>query len=700
MTDELLRILLVDDDEDEFVLTRELVREFERGRADLEWAGSFEAGLSTMLEARHEAILIDYRLGGRDGLELLREAKRLGCRAPIILLTGQGNQDTDIAAMHSGAADYLVKGQVAPVVLERTIRHAVERGRTLEALSASESLNRAIIAALEEGIVLQSNDGKLLSCNASAERILEGSFTELALRERLIFDGALLREDGAALQEDELPFNVARRTGEPRADIVGIEHSGGTQRWLSVNAQPLTHPDRRDSYAVVTSLFDFTDRKRAEERLLRQTMYDGLTELPNRQLFTDRLEQAISFAHRLEGAVAVAFLDLDRFKMVNDTFGHASGDALLREVAQRLVGTVRPDDTVARLGGDEFTLILADVQTAEDMAKVAQKMLEVFETPFEIDGQELKVNASLGLSLYPVDGKEADTLLRHADVAMRRAKQSGRGHYQFYRAEMTQIAREQVTLESELRKALEADSLELHYQPQYDLETNALVGVEALLRWNHPRLGPVSPARFIPIAEDSGLIVPIGNWVLNEACRQNAEWQRAGISRHRVAVNVSSMQFERSDLVETVGQALGASGLEPRWLELELTESLVMRDVTDTIRQLEGLRALGVAVAVDDFGTGYSSLAYLQRLPLDTLKIDRAFVTELGSERNTLALVRALVTLAHGLGMQVVAEGIETTNQLGMLRDLACNIGQGFLLARPMAASSILEWIGGFPVGA
>jgi diguanylate cyclase (GGDEF)-like protein/PAS domain S-box-containing protein len=697
--DESLRILLVDDDEDEFILTRELVLEFERGRADLEWVGSFEMGLSAMLEARHEAILVDYRLGGRDGLELLREAQRLGCRAPIILLTGQGNQDTDIAAMHAGAADYLVKGQVAPVVLERTIRHAVERGRTLEALRASENLNRAIISALEEGIVLQGNDGKLLSCNASAERILEGNFAELAARKGRILAGPLIREDGSAFPEGELPSNVARRTGEPRADVVGIERSDGTQRWLSINSQPLTHPDRRDSYGVVTSLFDFTDRKRAEERLLRQTMYDALTELPNRQLFTDRLEQVISFAHRVEGSVAVAFLDLDRFKTVNDMFGHASGDALLQEVARRLVGAVRPDDTVARLGSDEFTLILANVQTAEDMAKVAQKILEVFEIPFEIGGQELKVNASLGLSLHPSDGKEADTLLRHADVAMRRAKQSGRGHYQFYRAEMTQIAHEQVALEAELRKALETNSLELHYQPQYDLTSNALVGVEALLRWNHPTLGAISPARFIPIAEESGLIVPIGTWVLNEACRQNAEWQRAGIAPHHVAVNVSSMQFERSDLVETVGQALGASGLEPRWLELELTESLVMRDVTDTIRQLERVRELWIAVAVDDFGTGYSSLAYLQRLPLDTLKIDRAFVMELRSERNTLPLVRALVTLAHGLGMRVVAEGIETTNQLEMLRDLACNIGQGFLLARPMAASRLLEWIGRPAVG-
>lgn len=690
MTDELFRVLLIDDDEDEFVLTRDLVQEFERGTVELEWVMSFEAGLKAILEARHDVILVDYRLGVRDGLVLLREAKIAGCRIPIILLTGQGNHEIDVIAMRSGAADYLVKGQISPNLFERSIRHAVERSRTLEALRESETLNRAIVDALEEGIVLQDENGRLVACNASAEGILNGRFVELAARTGPFSSRSPIREDGSEFPEAELPSNIARRTGEPRAAVVGLMDPDGSPRWLSINSQPLKHPDRRDVYSVVTSLFDFTERKRAEDALRRQAMYDPLTDLPNRRLFMDRLEQAISFARRAGGSLSVAFLNLDRFKLVNDTLGHAAGDALLRQVAQRLVGVMRPDDTVARLGGDEFTLILPEVCTPEDMARAAQRVLGALETPFDLEGQELKISASMGLSLFSSDGDDADALLRHADSAARRAKHSGRGHYQFYCAQLTEATLEQVTLERELHRALESGGLELHYQPQFDLGSNALVEVEALLRWHHPRLGSIPPARFIPIAEESGLIVPIGTWVLNEACRQNATWQRAGFAPCRVAVNVSSMQFERLDLVETVRQVLDSSGLEPRWLELELTESLVMRDVTDTASQLERLRELGVKVAVDDFGTGYSSLAYLQRLPLDTLKIDRAFVMELGAERDTLPLVRALVTLAHGLGMDVVAEGIETRSQFETLHGLGCNFGQGFLMCRPVDAPSLL----------
>ncbi len=691
MTDELLRVLLIDDDEDEFVLTRDLVSEFERGAVELEWNDGFDAGLRTITEARHDAILVDYRLGERDGLELLREASAAGCRAPIILLTGQGNHDIDVIAMRTGGADYLVKGQFSPAVLERAIRHAVERSRTLEALRESETLNRAIVDALEEGVLFQDEDGNLLACNASAERILQGSFVELASRKGRHEEWKLIREDGSEFPEPELPSKIARSSGKPCSATVGFVDGSGEERWLSINAQPLPRVGRNGTYPVVTSMANFTERKRAEDALRRQAMYDPLTDLPNRRLFMDRLEQAIAFARRGGGSLAVAFLDLDRFKLVNDTLGHNAGDALLQQVATRLLDVMRPDDTVARLGGDEFTLILPEVYTTDDMARVAQRILDALEAPFELFGQELKVSASLGMSLFQSDGDEADSLLRHADSAVRRAKLAGRGHYQFYRAQMTEAALEQVTLERELRKALEIGSLELHYQPQYDLDNDRLVGVEALLRWRHPTLGSISPAKFIPIAEESGLIVPIGTWVLHEACRQNVAWQRAGFAPCRVAVNVSSMQFERVDLVETVRQVLDLSGLEPRWLELELTESLVMRDVTDTANQLERLRELGVKVAVDDFGTGYSSLAYLQRLPLDTLKIDRAFVMELGAERDTLPLVRALVTLAHGLGMEVVAEGIETRSQFNTLHNLGCNFGQGFLMCRPVEASSLLD---------
>jgi EAL domain-containing protein (putative c-di-GMP-specific phosphodiesterase class I) len=336
-------------------------------------------------------------------------------------------------------------------------------------------------------------------------------------------------------------------------------------------------------------------------------------------------------------------------------------------------------------------MILPAVRSVENGVMVAEKILAAFQEPFVLDGQEVMVGASLGISLFPSDGEDSETLLRHADDAKRRAKKSGRGQYQFYRREMTEAAQIQLDLERDLRRALEQDQFELHYQPQFDLSDGELVGVEALLRWRHPLKGYIPPNAFIGIAEECGVIVQIGDWVLNEACRQLAAWRLEATPRFRMAINVSALQFERNDLVESVQKALYKHRLEARWLEIELTESLVMHDVAGSTRQLQKLRDIGVQVAIDDFGTGYSSLAYLQRLPIDRLKIDRAFIKDLGGEPDTAPLAQAIVALAHTLGMEVVAEGIETNGQLETLRLLRCEIGQGYLMGRPVPASELLE---------
>jgi diguanylate cyclase (GGDEF)-like protein/PAS domain S-box-containing protein len=468
--------------------------------------------------------------------------------------------------------------------------------------------------------------------------------------------------------------------------------SSGEERWISSRSKVIRGAGGNVERIIGVDV-DITVRKRAEADLVRRATHDPLTDLPNRRTFTERLDHAIQMARRSNTQLAVVFLDLDRFKVINDTLGHGAGDALLRVVARRLTLALRSDDTIARLGGDEFTMILPAVRNVDNGTVVAQKLLSAFEDPFMLEGQEVQIGASLGISLFPGDGEDSATLLRHADDAKRRAKRGGRNQYQFYRSEMTQVAHGQLQLERDLRRALEGEQFELHYQPQFALGSGMLVGVEALLRWRHPERGFVPPSQFIPIAEESGLIVPIGNWVLHEACAQLARWRRDAGLRVRMAVNVSTLQFERQDLLETVRGALEHHPeLEARFLELELTESLVMRDVTGSATQLRALRELGVQVAVDDFGTGYSSLAYLQRLPIDRLKIDRAFINDLGgSPFDAAPLVQAIIALAHTLGMEVVAEGIETEAQVDTLQRLRCEIGQGYLLGRPVPADQLLE---------
>ena len=466
--------------------------------------------------------------------------------------------------------------------------------------------------------------------------------------------------------------------------------ANGTERWISSRSKAFWAADGVLERIIGVDV-DITVRKHAEADLLRRATHDPLTNLPNRRTFTERLEHSLQMARRSGVPLAVIFLDLDRFKIVNDTLGHSSGDALLVAVAERLTSHLWADDTVARLGGDEFTMILPVVRGMENGLIVAEKLLKVFEQPFMLEGQEFIVGASIGISFYPSDGEDSATLLRHADDAMRRAKKSGRNQYQFYRAEMTEAAQVQLELERDLRRAIADGQLELHYQPQFDLQFNKLIGVEALLRWKHPTRGYVPPSQFIPIAEDSGLIVGIGDWVLRQACEQLACWQREYGQSFRVAVNVSALQFERHDLVESVSSALQEFGVDAHCLELELTESLVMRDVAGSSTQLQKLRDLGVQVAIDDFGTGYSSLAYLQRLPIDRLKIDRAFIKDLGGDPDTKPLAQAIIGLAHALDMEVVAEGIETTAQLEILRGMGCEIGQGYLLGRPAPSAELIE---------
>jgi diguanylate cyclase (GGDEF)-like protein len=443
------------------------------------------------------------------------------------------------------------------------------------------------------------------------------------------------------------------------------------------------------NYVAIFS--DITERKASEEHVHHLAHHDALTNLPNRMLLMERLSHALAHAHRHGQMVAVMFLDLDRFKNINDTLGHTVGDQLLKSVAERLSECVREDDTVARLGGDEFVIILEKVSGIRDVAGIAQKLINALEQPVMLERQELFVTTSIGISVYPDDGDSADILIKHADTAMYRAKAQGRNNSQFYIADMNERALERLTMENSLRHALERSEFLLYYQPQVDIRTRSITGMEALLRWQHPDFGLVLPSRFISIAEETGLIVPIGEWVLRTACFQNKAWQDAGLPRLHVAVNLSARQFKQPNLVDVVSQTLADSGLESRYLELEITESIAMEHAEETLARLNELKAMGVSISMDDFGTGHSSLSYLKRFPIDTLKIDQSFVQDVLLDSQDAAIAAAITAMARSLKMKVVTEGVETKEQIGFLREHDRDEVQGYYFSHPLPAEAFAD---------
>ena len=461
----------------------------------------------------------------------------------------------------------------------------------------------------------------------------------------------------------------------------------GTRRLVESHAVPLICPNNNETCALSLTI-DITERKEAEDQLRFLAHHDTLTDLPNRLLFTDRLQQAMLDGKRHQRLIGVVMLGLDRFKTVNDSLGHDVGDALLQATAARLHEAVRPSDTIARFGSDEFAILLSDMDKSEDAPLVVQRILNAFRLPFNIHGYELYASACLGATLHPTDNPNADAeaLLRYAETALYRAKEEGQGTCQFYNAAMTQRANDDMALERALRHAIERNELQVHYQPIVNLQTGHVQGMEALLRWNHPELGAISPARFIPIAEESGLIIPIGEWVLHQACTQMRAWRDAGHSVMHVAVNISPRQFRKPNLTDRIFEILKETGLDGFHLELEITESMLLTNIESTIAMMQRLDEHGVRFAIDDFGTGYSSLSYLKRFPIDVLKIDQSFVRDITTDTDDAAIVRAIVTLAHSLGMTVVAEGVETAEQVEFLCNNDCDTIQGYYVARPSSA--------------
>ena len=556
---------------------------------------------------------------------------------------------------------------------ESTHKQQEERLRLLE---------RAIDSTFNAILITDATQphNPLIYVNAAFERITGYN------RDEVLGRNCSFLQNGDRDQPDVLELrNAIREQREGRA-VLRNYRKDGSMFWNELLIAPV-----RDEQGQVTHFIgvqnDVSERVNYEAQLEYQSTHDALTGLANRTLLGDRLEQAIVFAHRAGRLVAVMMIDVDRFKLVNDTLGHTCGDALIREVGERLSRCVRPGDTVARLGGDEFMVVMSDMASEDDAATLARHLLETVATPMKLECHDMIVTASLGVALYPKDGEQASILLKNADVAMYRAKELGRNSFQFYSPEFNARTLERLELETRLRGALKQGELVLYYQPQVDLQSGRMIGAEALIRWNHPVLGMVSPADFIPLAEETGLIVPIGEWVIETACRQLKAWQDEGLPDMVLSVNVSARQFQQENLSRVVAQALHQSDVQARCLDLEVTESAAMRNPDQTIAILRQLKEIGVKVSLDDFGTGYSSLNYLKRFPIDTLKIDRSFVNDITTDPDVAAIALSVISLAHSLKLGVIAEGVETEAQLSLLRRHRCDKMQGFFFSRPVPAA-------------
>lgn len=549
-----------------------------------------------------------------------------------------------------------------------------------------EQLAQKVFAHTPAGILFTDGDHRILSINPATTQMTGYAPNELL--GLTVFD---LINPGSGETPESLQENVNQR-GTWKGEL-GIKQKNGNALPAGVRINRVDDPKSGVAAHYIWILADITERLEAEERMRHIAQHDALTGLPNRLALLMRLAQLLPEARRHQWLVAILFIDLDRFKIINDTLGHKVGDELLCEVACRLSSVIRETDFVARLGGDEFVVILPSIASPADAAVVAGKIVAKLATPIEAEGHELNTSPSIGISIFPEDGPDGDSILKNADTAMYHAKAAGRNNYQFFAAEMNRATAERLDIERKLRHAIARNELALCYQPQFSANNPQPTGVEALLRWHHPTDGIISPNRFIPVAEETGIIVEIGEWVLLNACREMKRWIDAGLKPIRVAVNVSARQLRRRDFCETVAGALADSGLPPDLLELEITESSVMENPEEAIKILQALGRMGVSLAIDDFGTGYSSLAYLKLFPIDHLKIDRSFVADIEHDLNDRAIALGTIALAHSLGLNVIAEGVETEDQLELLRGNGCDEVQGFLFSQPLSSAAAFTFI-------
>ena len=681
-------LLLIEDNPGDARLLREMFIEHGSHETTMTHVESMTDGERHLAEHAVDLILLDLGLVDAEGLDAVRRAHAAAPRIPLVVLTGRDDETLAAQALQAGAQDYLIKGQIDPRGLIRSLRYAIERNFLEEALFAEKERAQVTLDCIGDAVVCTDLSGRITFLNIAAQTIAGWSMAEA--RGHPMGDVFQILDASSRAPVLSSSSGVGRTRNVRLPSNCVLIQRDGFEIAIEDTIAPIHDSNGRPIGEVVV-FHDVTAAREMTQEITHSAHHDFLTGLPNRLLLNDRISQAIALAPRHHNQVAVMFLDLDGFKHINDSLGHPVGDRLLQSVAERLVGCVRASDTVSRQGGDEFVILLSEVERSQDAAISARRMLEAVAESHTVDKQELHITTSIGVSIFPDDGLDAETLIKNADTAMYQAKENGRQGYRFFKPAMNVRAVERQSIEESLRRALKRDEFALHYQPKIDLRTGKITGAEALIRWHHPERGLVPPTDFIPVAEDCGLIIPIGNWVLAEACRQARAWLDAGLPVTTMAVNVSALEFNDDDFLDGVLTILEGTGLDPSLLELELTESVLMKRVDSTATTLHSLRERGVKVAVDDFGTGYSSLSYLRKFPIDSLKIDQSFIRQISAKGDDTTIVTAVIDMARSLKLRVIAEGVETVEELTFLQAHQCDEAQGFYFSRPVPPEQFAE---------
>jgi diguanylate cyclase (GGDEF)-like protein/PAS domain S-box-containing protein len=677
-------ILLVEDNAGDAHLLREMFCEAGPHDFRLVHVKCMEEAERHLATSAVDIILLDLGLPDVQGLAAVCRAQAAAPHTPLVVLTGSGDESLVAQSLQQGAQDYLFKDQIETRNLLRALRYAAVRKTMREALFMEKERAQATLNCIGDAVICTDLAGNITFVNVVAENMTGWSWKEANGRPMAEVFRIL---DGASRETTPNRMEVAvgqNKTVYLPSNCILVRRDG-FEIPIEDSASPIHDRDGKSSGAVIV-FRDVSAARAMAREITHSAEHDYLTGLPNRMLLSDRIGQAIALAPRHKHKIALLFLDLDHFKHINDSLGHSFGDKLLQSIAKRLVACVRGSDTVSRQGGDEFVVLLADAEQWDDAAATARRILRTVAETHPIDRHDLHITTSIGISVFPDDGRDPETLIKHADTAMYHAKENGRHCFQFFTPAMNVRAVERQSIEEGLRRALEDHEFVLHYQPKIDLKTGAITGAEALLRWQHPTRGSVPPMEFIPVAEECGLILPIGAWVLREACRQARAWADGGLSVTSMAVNVSAMEFRNQKFLENLFAIIAETGLDPRSLEVELTESVLMQHVEAAASNLQALRERGVQVAIDDFGTGYSSLSYLRKFPVDELKIDRSFVHGIAKHTGDAAIVTAVLAMARSLELRVVAEGVETSEELAFLRAHQCDEAQGYHFSRAVPA--------------
>jgi diguanylate cyclase (GGDEF)-like protein/PAS domain S-box-containing protein len=688
-------VLLIHGDGSKAKLVKDSLLNSIDGPFIVEWVELCSEGLRRLRrdgKERIAAILVNLFLSDSRGVETFDRIFQISPDIPILVLSTHEHENAAKLAVRRGAQDYLLENHLDSYLLPKTLLDVLERSSNAEALFREKERAQLTLNSIGDAVVCTDVSGNVTFLNPIAEALSGWSADEAIGRPFVqVFRIIDVLNHRHAVDPMALAVKTNKALNLPQGSI--LVRRDGMESAIEDSTAPI-HDRRGGVTGGVMVFHDVTQARAMSQKMSHLAQYDYLTDLPNRLLLTDRLSQAICAAHRLQQHLAVLFVDVDRFKHVNDSLGHLIGDKLLSSIAQRLVGGVRSSDTISRQGGDEFVVLLSSVAHAADAALSAQKILTLAAMPHRVEDHDLQITLSVGISIYPDDGTDAETLVKNADIAMLNAKDNGRNNYQFFRHDMNEHALERQSIEGSLRHALDRGEFVLHYQPKLDLVTETLTGAEALIRWRQPERGIVFPQDFIPIAEQCGYIVPIGRWVLREACRQRRFWLDAHLAAVPMAINISAVELRSNNFVAHVREILEETGLDPQYLEFELTETAFMQDPQSTVAVLRALKDMGIQLTLDDFGTGYSSLSYLKRFPISALKIDKSFVQGLGTDSDDSKLVSAVINLGRSFHLQVIAEGVETREQFKALQAQNCAEGQGYYFQKPIAADEFAKLLG------